>query len=394
MDISEESCCINKTRHQKELNASDSASLEAVPSIQHKDDERWKAALQSMIKVNEGFKVKGSDILPYKGREKQWTSLQDVLQGDHRARLRIQYYKQIATVWMSGVNVLTKCSLDEPLLPIRTKNPQAPLRSPVQGYFVEHKLERRPEFPEPPSGFAWCDQRTPNKKRATSDPLGAAPEEDNTKASTEKAVSDKLQGLMRQTRSTKRRRLVLSIAPAGTGFIKLEKFVRGRKILKRPAVHQPPVPQQTLARKLIRKAKGALKRKGIEECYSKDLEESERKTKSTKNTATGRNDKAARKSLDAMQQPEEPKMPDGGTPNGCEQLCLTVDEVLSAAGGIADRCEHVENGVRCSGEAHAVCPACWVVLCNTHFADATSSCCHEHNPLMFCPCMLCELSRQ
>ena len=346
-----------------------------------------------MIKVNEGFKIKGSDILPYRGREKQWSSLQDVLQGDQSVRLRIQYYKQIATVWMSGVNVLTKCSLDEPLLPTRTKNPQAPLRSPVQGYFVEQKLVRRPEFPEPPSGFVWCDQRTPHKKRATSDPLGAAPAEDNTKALDENAVSEKVEGFGKKTRSTKRRRIVLSIAPAGTGFIKLEKFVGGRKILKRPALHQAPVPQQTLARKLIQKAKGALKRKKIEECHAQELEERKRKTKRTSNTATGKNDAAARKSADAMQQPEEKKMPDGGTPADYEQLCLSVDEVLSAAGGMADRCEHVENGVRCSGEAHAVCPNCWVVLCSTHFDDSNSSCCHEHNPLIFCPCMLCELSR-
>eukprot|EP00973_Karenia_brevis_P048034 6665653-Karenia_brevis.AAC.1 len=29
------------------------------------DEAHWKSALGSMIKVNEGFNIKGSDILPY-----------------------------------------------------------------------------------------------------------------------------------------------------------------------------------------------------------------------------------------------------------------------------------------------------------------------------------------
>ena len=349
-----------------------------------------------MIKVNEGFKIKGSDILPYKGREKQWSSLQHVLQGDQHVRLRIQYYKKIATKWMttSGVNVLSMCAEDKPLLPVRSRKSEAPHRSPIQGYFMDHTLVTRPEFPESPSGFVWGEPRKPNRKRATSDPLGAALPEDDAKVLDANSVPENVAAFRTKTRGTKRRRkIVLSIAPAGTGFIKLEKFVGGRKILKRPALHQAPVPQQTLARKLIQKAKGALKRKKIEECHAQELEERKRKTKRTSNTATGKNDAAARKSADAMQQPEETKMPDGGTPADYEQLCLSVDEVLSAAGGMADRCEHVENGVRCSGEAHAVCPHCWVVLCSTHSDDSTISCCHEHNQLIFCPCMLCELSR-
>eukprot|EP00973_Karenia_brevis_P014391 1960305-Karenia_brevis.AAC.1 len=44
------------------------------------DEALWKSASGSMIEVNEGFKTKGSDILPYRGREKQWISLQDLLQ--------------------------------------------------------------------------------------------------------------------------------------------------------------------------------------------------------------------------------------------------------------------------------------------------------------------------
>ena len=46
------------------------------------DPHRWARALKSMVAVNEGFKVRGSDILPYKNREKEWASLQVVLQGE------------------------------------------------------------------------------------------------------------------------------------------------------------------------------------------------------------------------------------------------------------------------------------------------------------------------
>eukprot|EP00973_Karenia_brevis_P041769 5781328-Karenia_brevis.AAC.1 len=44
------------------------------------DEEQWKAALRSMITVNEGLKVRGNDVLPFKGREREWPS-QDILQG-------------------------------------------------------------------------------------------------------------------------------------------------------------------------------------------------------------------------------------------------------------------------------------------------------------------------
>ena len=42
----------------------------------------WKSALQSMVKVNEDFKIRYNDVVPEKGREKQWRSLQQLLQGD------------------------------------------------------------------------------------------------------------------------------------------------------------------------------------------------------------------------------------------------------------------------------------------------------------------------
>ena len=57
------------------------------------NDEHWKTALESMIKVAR------SNGVPF----------QDLPQGDQPERLRIQYYKQIATKWMTtrGDNVLT-----------------------------------------------------------------------------------------------------------------------------------------------------------------------------------------------------------------------------------------------------------------------------------------------
>ena len=68
------------------------------------DEAYWASALQSMIKVNEDFKLRYNDVVPKKGREQQWRSLQHLLQGDQSLRLRIQYYKQIATQWMVWVS--------------------------------------------------------------------------------------------------------------------------------------------------------------------------------------------------------------------------------------------------------------------------------------------------
>ena len=46
------------------------------------DEANWKSALQSMVKVNDDFKVRYNDVVPKKGREHQWRSLQQLLQGD------------------------------------------------------------------------------------------------------------------------------------------------------------------------------------------------------------------------------------------------------------------------------------------------------------------------
>ena len=54
------------------------------------DETYWKSALQSMIKVNEDFKIRYNDVVPKKGREHQWRSLQQLLQGDTNLRQRIE----------------------------------------------------------------------------------------------------------------------------------------------------------------------------------------------------------------------------------------------------------------------------------------------------------------
>ena len=69
------------------------------------DETYWKSALQSMIKVNEDFKLRYDDVVPKKGREQQWRSLQHLLQGDQKLKLRIQYYKQSATQWMTDLRI-------------------------------------------------------------------------------------------------------------------------------------------------------------------------------------------------------------------------------------------------------------------------------------------------
>ena len=207
------------------------------------DEMYWNSALQSMIKVNEDFKIRYNDVVPKQRREHQWRSLQQLLQGDQNVRLRIQYYKQIATKWMtdSGVNVLARCTEDKPLLPTRLKDSQIPLRSPIQGYLVEDQMVKRPTFPEPQLGFVWNEARTQKKRKSTSDPLGEAHAgesifvSDTTKAPENDARPQK------STRSKKKKRRVLNIAPDGKN-IKLEKFVKVHRNLKRQAAEEDAKP--------------------------------------------------------------------------------------------------------------------------------------------------------
>ena len=83
----------------------------------------------------------------------------------------------------------------------------------------------------------------------------------------------------------------------------------------------------------------------------------------------------------------------GGMADRCEELSdpqiISDDLVPSAAGGMADRCEHLSQGLRCDQEAYAVCDFCQVVLCHIHFNQSR---CHEHNALALCPCIECMLS--
>ena len=173
-------------------------------------EESWKTALQSMIKVNEDFKIRGNDVLPKKGRDNQWRSLHQLLQGDKNSRLRIQYYKTIATTWMpgNGINVLAMCTQDEPLLPTRLKDSQFTLRSKIESYLVAKQVVTRPAFPGPPQGFVWNDGRAQNKKRkSTDDPLNVAHTDQNTVASGAEDTQQKTSNLKRKPRSKNRKDL-------------------------------------------------------------------------------------------------------------------------------------------------------------------------------------------
>jgi hypothetical protein len=73
--------------------------------------------------------------------------------------------------------------------------------------------------------------------------------------------------------------------------------------------------------------------------------------------------------------------------------------VPSAAGGLADSCEHRRGQLRCIREVWAVCPVPWCQrgLCSTHFGlartgrDTTQSRCHEHGAsTRECPCPQCS----
>ena len=67
----------------------------------------------------------------------------------------------------------------------------------------------------------------------------------------------------KSTRCKKKKRRVLNIAPDGKN-IKLEKFVKVHRNLKRQAAEEDANPHKSLARRLIQKAKSALKRKQSE----------------------------------------------------------------------------------------------------------------------------------
>ena len=112
------------------------------------------------------------------------------------------------------------------MLPVRVHCAEMPLRAKIASYLVNGCQTTRPAFPEAPAGFIWSDQRLPRKKRDSSDPLVLAttPQPDNDLKQPRETEKNE-QSSMRK-RGTKRKRVVLSIAPAGTGLIKLEKFVR------------------------------------------------------------------------------------------------------------------------------------------------------------------------
>jgi len=69
-----------------------------------------------------------------------------------------------------------------------------------------------------------------------------------------------------------------------------------------------------------------------------------------------------------------------------------IDFVPSAAGGLAERCGHIDQDIqaRCADEVYTVCPSCFVGLCSRHASGGQwRSMCHSHNKLIACECLQC-----
>ena len=74
--------------------------------------------------------------------EKEWKTLQEILQGDAEDRRRILYFRDVAVGWMEAtdVDVLSKARENEILFPQRDDSGRL--------------MNRRP-CPKPPEGFEW-----------------------------------------------------------------------------------------------------------------------------------------------------------------------------------------------------------------------------------------------
>ena len=86
-----------------------------------------------------------------------------------------------------------------------------------------------------------------------------------------------------------------------------------------------------------------------------------------------------------------------------KRTCFGPDWVVSKAGGLAARCQHIEadTAQQCSREAHVCCTACFIPLCTVHTGELNGegerflqSRCHEHttDPVVasVCPCQDCS----
>ena len=296
--------------------------------------------------------------------------------GDLNSKLRIQYYKHIATNWMpaAGVDVLAMSTLDVAMLPRRHHCAERPCRAQIASYSVNGCEIQRPTFPEPPPGFVWSDHRLPRKKRSSTDPLlasGTAKDDADVKQPKESGENEQ-SGIRK--RGTKRKRVVLSIAPAGTGLIKLEKFVRCKVSQKISTPDSAALAHEQVARKIIRRAKSFLKRKRSKATDANHLDAP---------LPTSPQRRCVLKTADVDDLDDNENLV---SDDPWDVVLLSENSVPSAAGGMADRCEHLSTGLRCNQEAYAVCEFCQVVLCNVHFNNSR---CHEHNTFTFCPCMEC-----
>jgi hypothetical protein len=99
---------------------------------------------------------------------------------------------------------------------------------------------------------------------------------------------------------------------------------------------------------------------------------------------------------DAEQAPLGDKVSAEEEEESCELIVLDIpdhalDIVESRAGGIAERCQHLDKDIeaRCVEEIFACCPRCLVPLCGLHLSGNSVSACHEHNPHVPCGCAHC-----
>ena len=121
---------------------------------------------KSMVRVSHGFSEESGSVKPWKNRP-SWPTLAEALQGGDLERRRIQFYKKVATQWMTakGVNVMSMCSLNEGCFPLRSKDDSG--RSSIHSYNMNGVTCPRPMFPVPPAGFQWGSGKQ-NKQSAPS----------------------------------------------------------------------------------------------------------------------------------------------------------------------------------------------------------------------------------
>ena len=95
-----------------------------------------------MLEVCARFKKVKGHVCTWANAEKEWKTLQEILQGDAEDRRRILYFRDVAVGWMEAtdVDVLSRVGENEIFIPERDDSGRL--------------MNRRP-CPKPPEGFEW-----------------------------------------------------------------------------------------------------------------------------------------------------------------------------------------------------------------------------------------------